>query len=197
MAEKGRAIQLTDPELIARSAAGDIGAFEQLYERHRRRVYTLCLRMLGNTADAEDLTQEVFIQVFRKLNTFRGASAFTTWLHRLTVNQVLMHLRKRYVRQEEVTEDGDLKNLSDPGTLRPPAVSLIDRITLEQAIAQLPPGYRTVFILHDVEGYEHERIAEMLGCSAGTSKSQLHKARKKLRHLLRARLASVSCQVAA
>lgn len=197
MAEKGRAIQLTDPELIARSAAGDIGAFEQLYERHRRRVYTLCLRMLGNTADAEDLTQEVFIQVFRKLNTFRGASAFTTWLHRLTVNQVLMHLRKRYVRQEEVTEDGDLKNLSDPGTPRPPAVSLIDRITLEQAIAQLPPGYRTVFILHDVEGYEHERIAEMLGCSAGTSKSQLHKARKKLRHLLRARLASVSCQVAA
>lgn len=197
MAEKGRTTRLTDPELVTRSAAGDIEAFEQLYERHRRRVYTLCLRMLGNTADAEDLTQEVFIQVFRKLGTFRGASAFTTWLHRLTVNQVLMHLRKRYVRQEEVTEDGDLKNLSDPGTPRSMAVSLIDRITLEQAIAQLPPGYRAVLILHDVEGYEHEKIAEILGCSAGTSKSQLHKARKKLRHLLRARPTSVSCQVAA
>ncbi|RMG46628.1 MAG: RNA polymerase sigma factor [Acidobacteria bacterium] len=197
MAEKGRTTRLTDPELVTRSAAGDIEAFEQLYERHRRRVYTLCLRMLGNTADAEDLTQEVFIQVFRKLGTFRGASAFTTWLHRLTVNQVLMHLRKRYVRQEEVTEDGDLKNLSDPGAPRSLAVSLIDRITLEQAIAQLPPGYRAVLILHDVEGYEHEKIAEILGCSAGTSKSQLHKARKKLRHLLRARPTSVSCQVAA
>lgn len=197
MAEKGRTTRLTDPELVTRSAAGDIEAFEQLYERHRRRVYTLCLRMLDNTADAEDLTQEVFIQVFRKLGTFRGASAFTTWLHRLTVNQVLMHLRKRYVRQEEVTEGGDLKNLSDPGTPRSLALSLIDRITLEQAIAQLPPGYRTVLILHDVEGYEHEKIAEILGCSAGTSKSQLHKARKKLRHLLRARPTAVSCQVAA
>jgi len=175
----------TESELVARSAAGDIDAFGKLYERHRRRVYSLCLRMMGNAADAEDMTQEVFIQVHRKIGSFRGEAAFTTWLHRLTVNQVLMHFRKRNVRLEMTTEEGDMKDLIQPGTERPRAMPIVDRIALEQAISQLPPGYRTVFILHDIEGYEHEEIARILDCSVGTSKSQLHKARMKLRKILR------------
>jgi RNA polymerase sigma-70 factor (ECF subfamily) len=175
----------TESELVAQSAAGDTDAFGKLYEMHRRRVYSLCLRMLGNPADAEDMTQEVFIQVYRKIGSFRGEAAFTTWLHRLTVNQILMHFRKRNVRLEMTTEEGDLKDIVQPGTERPRAMPIVDRIALEQAIAQLPAGYRAVFLLHDVEGYEHEEIARMLDCSVGTSKSQLHKARMKLRKILR------------
>jgi RNA polymerase sigma-70 factor (ECF subfamily) len=170
----------TDLELAAQSAAGDVAAFEQLYERHRRRVYSLCLRMVGDVTEAEDITQEVFLQVFRKIGTFRGEAALTTWLHRLAVNHVLMHWRKRGIRSEETTEEGDVG-----GIARPYPLSILDRIALEQAIQKLPPGYRLVFLLHDVEGYEHEEIAAMLGCSVGTSKSQLHKARLKLRSLLR------------
>jgi len=170
----------TDLELAAQSAAGDVAAFEQLYERHRRRVYSLCLRMVGDVTEAEDITQEVFLQVFRKIGTFRGEAALTTWFHRLAVNHVLMHWRKRGIRSEETTEEGDVG-----GIARPYPLSILDRIALEQAIQKLPPGYRLVFLLHDVEGYEHEEIAAMLGCSVGTSKSQLHKARLKLRSLLR------------
>jgi RNA polymerase sigma-70 factor (ECF subfamily) len=170
----------TDLELAAQSAAGDVAAFEQLYERHRRRVYSLCLRMVGDVTEAEDITQEVFLQVFRKIGTFRGEAALTTWLHRLAVNHVLMHWRKRGIRSEETTEEGNVG-----GIARPYPLSILDRIALEQAIQKLPPGYRLVFLLHDVEGYEHEEIAAMLGCSVGTSKSQLHKARLKLRSLLR------------
>ena len=140
--------------------------------------------MLGNPTDAEDMTQEVFIQLYRKIGTFRGESAFTTWLHRLTVNQVLMHLRRRGARFEETTEEGDMRHVMQQGTEHPQAMPIFDRIALDQAIAQLPAGYRTVFVLHDVEGYEHEEIAALLGCSVGTSKSQLHKARMKLRSLL-------------
>jgi RNA polymerase sigma-70 factor (ECF subfamily) len=140
--------------------------------------------MTGNMAEAEDLTQEVFIQLHRKIGSFRGEAAFTTWLHRLTVNQVLMHFRKRSVRSELTTEDGEMPDSIDPETINPEAMPIVDRIGLENAIAQLPNGYRTVFVLHDVEGYEHEEIAKLLGCSAGTSKSQLHKARLKLRRLL-------------
>ncbi len=175
----------SDTELVARSATGDVDAFGKLYEKHRRRVYSLCLRMLGNPTEAEDMTQDVFMQVYRKLGSFRGEAAFTTWLHRLTVNQILMHFRKRHVRMEAPTEDEDLKELIEPGTERPQAMSVVDRVALEQAIAQLPPGYRAVFVLHDIEGYEHEEIAHLLGCSVGTSKSQLHKARMKLRKILR------------
>ncbi len=175
----------SESELVARSAAGDIDAFGQLYEMHRRRVYSLCLRMMGNPADAEDMTQEVFIQVHRKIGSFRGEAAFTTWLHRLTVNQILMHFRKRNVRLETTTEEGDMKDLIQPGTERPRAMPIVDRIALEQAIKKLPPGYRSVFLLHDVQGYEHEEIARILDCSVGTSKSQLHKARMKLRQILR------------
>ena len=175
----------TDHALAQRAAGGDIGAFEELYERHNRRVYSLCLRMTQNVAEAEDLAQEAFIQLFRKIGSFRGESAFTTWLHRLTVNQVLMHFRKRGVKLEQTTDDGDVPVQIVQGTQNPNQMPVVDRIALDRAIGQLPPGYRTVFVLHDVEGHEHEEIARMLGCSVGTSKSQLHKARMKLRTLLR------------
>jgi RNA polymerase sigma-70 factor, ECF subfamily len=174
----------TDLELVRAAAAGDSRAFEKLYELHYRRVYSLCLRMLGNPAQAEDLTQDIFLQVYRKLGSFRGDSAFTTWLHRLTVNQVLMHFRKRGVKMEQTTEEGDFTDVVDTPLQSTRRASLIDRLALDQAIAELPPGYRTVFVLHDVEGYEHGEIAKLLGVSVGTSKSQLHKARMRLRDLL-------------
>jgi RNA polymerase sigma-70 factor, ECF subfamily len=164
-----------------------MSGFDELYRRHYRRVYSICLRMTGNVAEAEDLTQEVFIQLHRKLASFRGESAFTTWLHRLTVNQVLMHFRKRSVKSELTTDDGEIPDSIDPDTMNPEAMPIVDRISIETAISQLPPGYRTAFILHDVEGYEHEEIAKILGCSPGTSKSQLHKARLKLRRLIQQR----------
>jgi RNA polymerase sigma-70 factor (ECF subfamily) len=175
----------TDYALAQRAAKGDMAAFEQIYERHHRRVYSLCLRMTANATEAEDLAQEVFIQLYRKIGSFRGESAFTTWLHRMTVNQVLMHFRKRGVRMEHTTEDGETPVQIAHGTANPNQMPVVDRIALDKAIAQLPPGYRTVFVLHDVEGYEHEEIARILKCSVGTSKSQLHKARMKLRGLLR------------
>jgi RNA polymerase sigma-70 factor (ECF subfamily) len=168
-----------------RAAAGDMDAFEKVYRRYNQRVYSHCLRMVRNSADAEDLTQEVFIQLFRKINTFRGDSSFTTWLHRLTVNQVLMHLRKPIVKTEKTTEDGATPIRIVRGTENPSRMAQIDRIALDHAIAELPPGYRVVFILHDIEGYEHHQISQILGCAVGTSKSQLHKARLKLRRLLR------------
>jgi RNA polymerase sigma-70 factor (ECF subfamily) len=175
----------TDHALARRAAEGEMNAFEELYLRHNRRVYSLCLRMTGNVPEAEDLSQEVFIQLFRKIGSFRGESAFTTWLHRMTVNQVLMHFRKKGVRMEQTTDDGETPVQIVKGTEDARRMPVVDRIALDNAIAKLPPGYRTVFVLHDVEGHEHEEIAKLLGCSVGTSKSQLHKARMKLRHLLR------------
>ena len=177
-------ITASDYDLTQAAGRGDMEAFEALYVRHYRRVYSLCLRMVANVTEAEDLTQEVFVHLFRKLGSFRGESAFTTWLHRLTVNHVLMHFRKRGVRLEKTTEEGDVPEQVEVGSDKPQAMPVIDRIALDKAIGQLPPGYRTVFVLHDVEGYEHEEIANMLGCSVGTSKSQLHKARMRLRELL-------------
>jgi|ERR1044071_2937285 RNA polymerase sigma-70 factor (ECF subfamily) len=174
----------TDFALTQRAAQGDMSAFEELYERHNGRVYSLCLRMTHNVTEAEDLTQEAFIQLFRKVGSFRGDSAFTTWLHRLTVNQVLMHFRKNSVKRERTTEEGETPVQIVQGTENPNAMPVIDRIALDKAIGQLPTGYRTVFVLHDVEGHDHEEIARMLGCAVGTSKSQLHKARMKLRRLL-------------
>ena len=174
----------SDLDLARAAAAGDAAAFESIYEQHHKRVYSLCLRMLGNASQAEDLTQEVFLQVFKKIGSFRGDSAFTTWLHRLTVNQVLMHFRKRGVKLEHTSEEGDFTNVVETPLGSTRRISMVDKLALEKAISELPPGYRTVFILHDVEGYEHEEIADMLGVSIGTSKSQLHKARMKLRQLL-------------
>ncbi len=176
---------LAEGQLIRASAAGDEQAFEQLYRLHSGRVYSLVLRILGNAADAEDVTQEVFLQVYRKLKTFRGDSAFTTWLYRLTVNAALMHLRRSVVRHEQAEGEEQIKTLTDRAA-REKSGTLVDRLALERAIQALPPGYRTVFVLHDIEGYEHEEIARMLGVSTGTTKSQLHKARMRLRQLLTA-----------
>ncbi len=175
----------TDFELAQKAAGGDTEAFEEIYHRHFRRVYSLCLRMTGNPTQAEDLTQDAFLHLFDKIGTFRGDSAFTTWLHRMTVNIVLMHFRKRSTKSELTTEDGETPIQIVQGTQNPNAMPIIDRIAIEKAVAQLPLGYRTVFLLHDVEGYEHEEIARMLGFAEGTSKSQLHKARLKLRGLIR------------
>jgi RNA polymerase sigma-70 factor (ECF subfamily) len=166
---------------------GELESFEELFKLHNRRVYALCLRMTRNVAEAEDLTQEVFVQVFRKLNTFRGESTFMTWLHRLTINQVLMHFRKIRSRRDQPTEDGELpeyiiKRRSDFRSFQ-----ILDRIAIDEAIAKLAPGYRAVFVLHDIEGLGHLEIANILGCKVGTCKSQLHKARLKLRGLLRHR----------
>jgi RNA polymerase sigma-70 factor (ECF subfamily) len=178
-----------EAEAIQKAQAGDAASFEMLYALHKRRVYSLCLRMLGNVAEAEDLTQEAFLQLYRKIGTFRGDSAFSTWLHRLAVNVVLMHLRKKGLPQvsleetlEPSQEDGPRKDI---GARDLTLSGSVDRVTLERAIENLPPGYRLVFVLHDVEGYEHNEIAGMLECSIGNSKSQLHKARMKLRDLLK------------
>jgi RNA polymerase sigma-70 factor (ECF subfamily) len=174
----------SDFDLTKAAAQGNMAAFEEVYQRHHRRVYSICLRMLQNATEAEDLTQDVFIQLYRKIGSFRGDSAFTTWLHRLTVNQVLMHFRKRNVKFEKTTEEGETPVQVVGGTENPRKMPVVDKIAIENAIEQLPKGYRNVFVLHDVEGYEHEEVAKILGCSVGTSKSQLHKARLKLRKLL-------------
>lgn len=181
--------ELPESDAIQLAQHGDAAAFERLYQLHNRRVYSLCLRMVGNTAEAEDLTQEAFLQLFRKIATFRGESAFSTWLHRLAVNVVLMRLRKRSAVEtslEETTEPdeesgGPRRDFGGPD-LR--LSGSIDRLNLQRAIDQLPQGYRSVFILHDVQGYEHNEIAGIMGCSIGNSKSQLHKARMRLRELL-------------
>lgn len=180
----------TDYELAQRASTGDMAAFEQLYLKYNRRVFGLCLRMTQSTAEAEDLTQEIFVCLLRKVGGFRGESAFATWLHRLTANHVLMHFRKGSVKRERVTDDGETPLEIVAGTAHPDRMAIFDRIALDKAIAQLPQGYRMVFVLHDVEGHEHHEIAEILGCSVGTSKSQLHKARMKLRRLMRRRAAS-------
>lgn len=189
-ARKLQGDKLTEVEAIERAKQGDAEAFEFLYDLHKRRVYSLCLRMTGNTASAEDLTQEAFLQLFRKIGTFRGESAFSTWLHRMSVNVVLMQLRKKglpVVPIDETTEgdeEGTVKK--EPGAPDERLTGSIDRLRLQRAVDELPPGYRTIFVLHDVEGYEHNEIAGIVGCSIGNSKSQLHKARLKLRELLRA-----------
>jgi RNA polymerase sigma-70 factor (ECF subfamily) len=187
-ARRTQADGLSEAEAIERAKQGDAQAFEILYSLHKRRVYSLCLRMTANTAAAEDLTQEAFLQLFRKIATFRGESAFSTWLHRMAVNVVLMQLRKKglpVVSLEETMESEEDAPRKELGALDPKLAGSIDRLQLKRAVETLPPGYRTIFLLHDVEGYEHNEIATMVGCSIGNSKSQLHKARMKLRDLLK------------
>lgn len=178
-----------DADVLARAQAGDHQAFAQLYSLNKRRIYSLCLRMVGNIAEAEDLTQEAFLQLHRKIATFRGDSAFSTWLHRMAINVVLMHLRKKGLSLTSLDEAMDPSADDRPGRdfgARDLSLSgAIDRMTLTRAIDDLPTGYRLIFVLHDVEGYEHNEIAQMLDCSIGNSKSQLHKARLKLRDALR------------
>jgi len=180
---------LMEAEAIRLAQAGDAAAFEHLYQLHGRRVYALCLRMVNNPSDAEDLMQEAFLQLFRKIGTFRGESAFSTWLHRMTVNVVLMRLRKKSlpVTSLEETTDPDEETGGPRKDIGAPDLRLtgaVDRVNLQRSIEKLPPGYRTVFVLHDVQGYEHNEIADIMGCSIGNSKSQLHKARMRLRELL-------------
>src|SRR5215472_14820980 len=181
---------LTDAEALSLAQRGDEAGFKRLYELHRRRVYAVCIRMVTNPVDAEDLTQEAFMQAFRKLHTFRGESRFSTWLHQLTVNIVLMRFRK--LKHSEFLLNKPAGGAEPQVGLRPERGAedlrmkgLMDRLSLRHAVEQLPGGYRQMFILHDVEGYHHSEIAELLGCSIGNSKSQLHKARLMLRRLLR------------
>jgi RNA polymerase sigma-70 factor (ECF subfamily) len=190
---------MTEAEAISLAQQGDASAFEHIYRLHSRRVYALCLRMVGNPAEAEDLTQDAFLQLFRKIATFRGESAFSTWLHRLSVNVVLMKLRKKTLPEtslEESTDpedevNGPRREIGGPDLL---LTGSIDRVHLERAIEQLPPGYRQVFVLHDVQGYEHNEIAGLMECSIGNSKSQLHKARMRLRELLQETLRNIARQ---
>jgi len=181
---------MTEAQVIEKAQTGDVSCFEALYARHKRRVFSLCLRMTGDYGQAEDFTQEIFLQLYRKIALFRGESAFSTWLHRLSVNVVLMHFRKKGLKEVSLEESMDPQYEGEPakefGANDSKLQGSIDRLVLDRAIDDLPPGYRIIFILHDVEGYEHNEIAEMLGCSIGNSKSQLHKARMKLRTLLRA-----------
>ena len=171
-------------DLVARAQRGEEAAFAALFKAYSRCIYSVCLRMAGSPAEAEDLTQEVFLKVFRKISTFRGESTFATWLHRLAVNEILMHLRKK--RFDTVPLEGNGASHEGPakwehGNDDLQLTGTVDRITLDRAVAALPVGCRTAFLLHDVEGYDHSEIARVMNWSVGNSKSQLHKARRKLR----------------
>jgi len=170
--------------LIERCRKGDLGAFEELYRTHAGRLYSVALRLVGNPADAEDLLQEIFLAAHRKLDTFRGESSLGTWLYRLATNLCLDHLRSRTGRSRHVTDSID----DEPGLFDVATSSLaeqtVTRMDLERALARLPEGCRSAFVLHDVEGLEHREVAEILGVAEGTSKSQVHKARLKLRKML-------------
>ncbi|HEY8551488.1 MAG TPA: RNA polymerase sigma factor [Vicinamibacterales bacterium] len=176
MTDEGRQ---QDAELIARCRAGDLGAFEELYRQHATRLYNLAYRMVG-AEEAEDLLQEIFLTVFRKLDTFKGASALGTWLYRLAMNLCLDRLRSRSAKQQLVTDALDESLAAAPaGTL-----GAVTRLDLERAIASLPEGSRAAFLLHDVEGFDHHEVGQILGIAEGTSKSQVHKARLRIREFL-------------
>ncbi|WP_348263284.1 sigma-70 family RNA polymerase sigma factor [Telmatobacter sp. DSM 110680] len=175
-------------DVLARARAGDNDAFAELYLQHKKRVFSICLRMVHDFSEAEDLTQETFLKLHRKLASFRGDSAFTTWLHRITVNIVLMYLRKRVL--PVVSLDHLMTNLPEEhigrgvGTRDLTQIGVVDRLAIDHAAANLPPGYRRTFLLHDVHGFQHSEIASILDCTSGNSKSQLHKARRALRRAL-------------
>ena len=182
--------ELPESKVIRMAQRGDEGAFERLYRLHSERVYALCMRMLRNPDEAEDSTQEVFLHVFRKIQGFRGASAFSTWLHRVAVNTVLMRIRGSKLAKAALVEnaEGNEESGAPRRELGAPDVRLegyIDRVTIEDAIKQLPPRCKLMFVLYDIQGYAHSEIANLLGCSVGNAKSQLHKARVRLRKLLR------------
>ena len=190
----------SDASVVARAQTGDHEAFTELYSRHKSRVYRLCLRIVGNVPLAEDLTQEAFLQLYRKIATFQGNAAFTTWLHRLTINVVLMHRRKKGIEvtsldcaKEEFSEGCHARSF---GIRDKSLAGSIDRLAIRRALETLPPGYRMVFLLHDVEGFEHSEIASSLRCSIGNSKSQLHKARRRLRSVLSTETPAVSASIA-
>jgi RNA polymerase sigma-70 factor, ECF subfamily len=176
-----------DADLVRRAQEGDETAFATLFNAHKAKIYSLCLRMTSNTAEAEDLTQDAFLQVFRKLATFRGDSALSTWLYRVAVNTVLMHFRKKGLRQVSLDEPANKETgvpKREHGKVDGRLSTSVDRIALTRAMKELPAGYRTIFLLHEVKGYEHHEIARLLSCSVGNSKSQLHKAKMRMRELL-------------
>jgi RNA polymerase sigma-70 factor (ECF subfamily) len=178
----------SEEDVVRHAQGGDTGAFEWLYKTHAKRVYNVCLRITRNSSEAEDLTQSVFLHLFRKIGSFRGESSFSTWLHRVTVNTALMHLRRR--KRTEISLDSvdpASTPTNDRGELDRPDTSMlwaVDRINLDRAIRKLPPGYKQLFLLHDVFGYNHKEIVERVSCSIGGSKSQVHRARRRLRVLL-------------
>jgi RNA polymerase sigma-70 factor, ECF subfamily len=171
----------TDYELTQAVGRGVVSGIGVLYQRHRPLVYSICLRMTGNASVAEDLTQEIFIQLLGKVGSFRGESRFSSWLYRFTTNHVLMHFRKVARKSERFPY---LEDVGDRGLKISLAAQIVDRIALDVAVARLPSGCRSVFLKFEIEGYNHEEIAAIFGCSVGNSKSQLHKARRKLRKLL-------------
>jgi RNA polymerase sigma-70 factor (ECF subfamily) len=188
--ERLRENEQQEAKTIRQAQQGDAAAFERIYRLHSRRVYALCLRMVGNPAEAEDLTQEAFLRVFRKIHTFRGESAFSTWLHRLVLNVVLMQLRKNKFTGASLDEMAELdeeraapsREVGGPDLL---LTGLIDRVNLQRAVGQLSPAHKIVFVLHYIQGYRHHEIAEIMNCSVASSKGYLHRARKRLRDLLR------------
>lgn len=191
---------LTEAEAIRQAKDGDAAAFEYLYKAHCRRIYGVCLRITKNRAEAEDLTQQAFLQLFRKIGTFRGESGLSTWLHRVTVNIALMHLRRKKPA-EILATDMERDSSNGEGSLEhgPGDTSMlgaIERLNLMRSIRKLPAGYKQLFLLHDVMGYRHSEIAKLVGCSTGCSKSQLHKARKRLRRLLQGEQARAEAGVA-
>jgi RNA polymerase sigma-70 factor (ECF subfamily) len=177
-------VRTADLELARRCQDGDAGAFEELYRLHAGRLYNLVFRMAGSAQEAEDLLQDVFLHAHRKLGSFRGDSSLGTWLYRLAVNQCLDFLRGKQNRMTKVTGSLDDDDAAEPAAALPAVPTAISRIDLERAIARLPGGCRAAFVLHDVEGFEHNEVARLLGVSEGTSKSQVHKARTKLRAML-------------
>jgi RNA polymerase sigma-70 factor (ECF subfamily) len=176
-----------DMEVVRRAIEGDPDAFASLFNAHKSKIYSLCLRMTSNTAEAEDLTQDAFLQAFRKLASFRGDSALSTWLYRVAVNTVLMYMRKkgsRVVSLDQPLEGPDGTVKREPAKVDDRLSGCVDRIALTRALKELPAGYRTVFVLHEVKGHQHHEIARLLHCSVGNSKSQLHKAKMRMRELL-------------
>ena len=178
-------MKTADLELAGRCQVGDAGAFEELYRQHSGRLYNLAFRMTGSAEEAEDLLQEVFLHAHRKLGSFRGESSLGTWLYRLAMNRCLDYLRGRQAKMGRATDSLDADTAAEPAAPAPAVPTAINRVDLERAIARLPEGCRAVFLLHDVEGFDHGEVASILGISAGTSKSQVHKARVKLRAMLR------------
>jgi RNA polymerase sigma-70 factor (ECF subfamily) len=174
-------VPVGDSTDVALAAAGDRQAFERLYRTHANRVYSICARMTGSRVQGEELTQDVFVRTWEKLPQFRGESAFSTWLHRLAVN-VVLNARKIEGKHASRTDDGEVDDERWDEAARAPLH--IERMDLAEAIAKLPAGARRVFVLHDVEGYKHEEIAEMMGITSGGSKAQLHRARLLLREAL-------------
>jgi RNA polymerase sigma-70 factor (ECF subfamily) len=180
---------IPEAEIIRRAQQGDAEAFGILFRKHKTRVYALCLRMTRNAAEAEDLMQDAFLHVFRKLSAFRADSALSTWLYRVTVNTVLMHFRKKTLCTVSADKPSTNDQNSNPTPREFPTTDFrlagsVDRLALNRALEELPVGYRRIFLLHEIAGYEHREIATFLGCSVGNSKSQLHKARQRIREVL-------------